>query len=35
MTVYLLDLLIKAPANLRASRRGNTDGASVTLPNWA
>lgn len=24
-----------APANFRASRRGNTNGASVTLLNWA
>lgn len=25
----------QAPAKIRASRRGNTDGASVILPNWA
>ena len=25
----------QAPAKVRASRRGNTAGASVTLPNWA
>lgn len=33
----LLDLFIEiiVPANVRASRRGNTDGTSVTLPNWA
>lgn len=31
--IYLIILI--APANSRASRRGNTGGASVTLHNWA
>lgn len=31
----IVDLHKVAPANSRASRRGNTGGASVTLHNWA